>query len=135
MFRFLLAWTNDWGAAEDLTQDSYIRLWRKRDSVDWSRPILGWLLVTARRLATSRFHSLKRVLNQGTPDQDWDESTRVAWMDVRRALGVLTPTERAALVLTTVEGWSYAEVAAACQTSDVALRAAVSRARKKLEAQ
>jgi len=36
-------------------------------------------------------------------------------------------------VLTAVEGWSYAEVAAAVGTTDGELRAAVSRARDKLE--
>jgi DNA-directed RNA polymerase specialized sigma24 family protein len=48
-------------------------------------------------------------------------------------MGTLSPLERTALVLTAVEGWSYAEVALALRTSDGALRAAVSRAREKLE--
>ena len=46
VFRFALAWTNDWASAEDLTQEAYLRLWRHRASIDWERPMLGWLLVT-----------------------------------------------------------------------------------------
>jgi len=55
VFRFTLAWTNDWSAAEDLTQEAFVRLWQNRDKVDWNDPVLPWLLVTGRRLATDRF--------------------------------------------------------------------------------
>ncbi len=62
-----------------------------------------------------------------------DEWVRARWLDVRHALATLTPLERTALILTAVEGWSYAEVANVLETSEGALRAAVSRARSKLE--
>ena len=62
VFRFALAWTNDWAAAEDLAQESYLRLWNQRNRLDWSRPALPWLLVTTRRLATDRFRQLRRRL-------------------------------------------------------------------------
>ncbi len=133
VFRFLLAWTNDWSAAEDLTQEAYVRLWRNRERVDWDRPIVAWLLVTGRRLAASRYQRLRRVVHATHFDESWDEAARIRWMDVRQSLGRLTKTERTALLLTAVEGWSYAEVAQAVGTSDGALRAAVSRARAKLE--
>jgi RNA polymerase sigma-70 factor (ECF subfamily) len=58
----------------------------------------------------------------------------VRWLDVQTALATLSPLERTALILTAVEGWSYAEVAQAIETTEGALRAAVSRARDKLEA-
>lgn len=132
VFRFSLAWTNDWAAAEDLTQDAYLRLWQHRTGLDWDRPVLPWLLVAARRLATDRFRSMRRrVLPRA--DHVLDESIRVRWLDVQAAMGRLSPLERSALVLTAIEGWSYAEVASALGTSDGALRAAVSRARQKLE--
>ena len=62
VFRFALAWTNDWTAAEDLAQEAYLRLWNHRGHIDWSRPVLPWLLVTTRRLATDRFRNLRRRL-------------------------------------------------------------------------
>ncbi len=68
--------------------------------------------------------------SQGPPD----ESVLERWLEVRNALGHLTPLERTALILTAIEGWSYADVAIVMQTTDGALRAAVSRARSKLEA-
>jgi RNA polymerase sigma-70 factor, ECF subfamily len=133
IFRFSLAWTNDWSAAEDLTQDAFLRLWQQRLSLDWERPVLPWLLVAARRLATDRFRSLRRRVLPRPPEPTFDEPVRVRWLDVRAAMGGLSPLERTALVMTAIEGWSYAEVALAVGTTDGALRAAVSRARSKLE--
>lgn len=133
VFRFVLAWTNDWGDAEDLTQETFLRLWQHRAAIDWDRPIAGWLFVTARRLANNRFRALRRRIYPTRSELTPDESIRARWLDVRRALKSLTPLERTALILVTVEGWSYAEAANVLSTTDAALRAAVSRARDKLE--
>jgi RNA polymerase sigma-70 factor (ECF subfamily) len=133
VFRFLLAWTNDWAAAEDLMQETYLRLWQHRGSMDWERPIVNWLLVTARHLASNRFRSLRRRLVVLRQEPTSDELVSARWLDVRQALGTLTPLERTALILTAVEGWSYADLAVVLKTTDGALRAAVSRARDKLE--
>jgi RNA polymerase sigma-70 factor (ECF subfamily) len=133
VFRFLLAWTNDWSAAQDLTQDAFIRLWAHRASVDWDRPMIGWLLVAARRLAANRFRDLRRRLAVAPSEPFSDETVRAKWMDVRAGLRTLTPLERAALVLTALDGWSYVDLARQMGTTDGALRAAVSRARAKLE--
>ena len=38
VFRFVLALTNDWGTAEDLTQEAFSRLWQSRLTIDWERP-------------------------------------------------------------------------------------------------
>jgi RNA polymerase sigma-70 factor (ECF subfamily) len=133
VFRFALAWTNDWAAAEDLAQDAYLRLWQQRGSLDWQRPVLPWLLVVTRRLATDRFRVLRRRILPRSTALALDEAVRDRWLDAQVAMALLSPLERSALVLTAVEGWTYAEVALALGTSDGALRAAVSRARAKLE--
>lgn len=133
LFRFALAWTNEWSSAEDLTQEAYLRLWRHCASIDWDRPILAWLVVTVRHLANNRFRTFRRRLTPIRSEVHSDEGVRDRWIDVRQALEKLTPLERCALLLTSVEGWSYKEVADALNTTDGALRAAVSRARDKLE--
>jgi RNA polymerase sigma factor (sigma-70 family) len=135
VFRFALAWTNDWGAAEDLAQDAFLRLWDHRNQLDWERPVLPWLLVTTRRLATDRFRRLRRLVI-GTPEgngPDGDPTAQVRWLDVRAAMDDLSPLERTALVMTAVQGATYDEAAAVLGTTAGALRAAVSRARTKLE--
>src|SRR5215510_3588753 len=107
VFRFALAWTNDWAQAEDLAQDAFLRLWDHRTRIDWDRPVLPWLLVTTRRLATDRFRRLRRRLMAEPlpaapigrqPARGDQEPGQDRWLDVRDAMKHLTPVERAALV-------------------------------------
>lgn len=135
VFRFALAWTNDWTAAEDLAQDAFLRLWGHRSGLDWSRPVLPWLLVTTRRLATDRFRALRRRLTAPTHEAtiDADPALRARWLDVSAALDELSPLERSALVMTAIHGMTYEEAGRLLGTSAGSLRAAVSRARAKLE--
>ncbi len=135
VFRFALAWTNDWSAAEDLAQEAYLRLWDRRGQLDWNRPVLPWLLVATRRLATDRFRALRRRLTGGAPTgtETIDGAVHDRWLDVCAAMAVLSPLERTALVLTAIEGRTYDETAMVLGTTPGALRAAVSRARTKLE--
>ena len=134
VFRFALAWTNDWGAAEDLAQEAYLRLWDNRGRIDWERPVLPWLLVTTRRLATDRFRALRRRLLPVSPPATFDSGQQDRWLDVSAAMADLSPLERTALVMTAIEGATYEEASRVLGTSAGALRAAVSRARTKLEA-
>ena len=122
VFRFALAWTNDWSAAEDLAQEAFLRLWDRRGRLDWDRPVMPWLLVTTRRLATDRFRRLRRSLGgsiAGEPADPGtsDEATHDRWLDVAAAMAVLSPLERAALVLTALDGMTYDETAALLATS------------------
>ena len=135
VFRFALSWTNDWAAAEDLAQEAFARLWRHRERLDWVDPVLPWLIVTTRRLAQDRFRSIRRRLLVGPSAHPATLDSGVAdrWLDLREAMAALSPLERAALVMTAVDGRTYEEAAALLGTSAGALRAAASRARKKLE--
>jgi RNA polymerase sigma-70 factor (ECF subfamily) len=132
VFRFAVAWTNDLSSAEDIAQEAFLRLWDRRQSVDWARPVLPWVLVVTRRLATDRFRRLK-VPFVPPPVRDLNEDVVAAWLDVRAAFGRLSARERAALVSTTLLGLTADEACEALGMSSGAVRAAVSRAREKLE--
>lgn len=135
VFRFALSWTNDWAAAEDLAQEAFARLWRHRETLDWADPVMPWLIVTTRRLAQDRLRSIRRRLLGGHAAQPatLDAAVTDRWLDLRSAMAALTPLERAALVMTAVDGRTYDEAAALLGTSAGALRAAASRGRRKLE--
>lgn len=133
VFRFALAWTNDWAAAEDLAQEAFLRLWRARGALDWSEPVVPWLITTTRRLATDRFRALARRVAPRAPAAPLDPSIADRWLDVRAAMARLSPMERAALILTAVEGHPTEAVATLLGVSAGSVRSAVSRARAKLE--
>lgn len=133
-FRFALAWTNDWGSAEDLAQDAFARLWVGRAKVDWTKPLLPWLLVVTRRLATDRFRRLRSAVKVfGGEDTRLDSDARLRWIDVRASMAGLTAHQRSALVLVHVLGLSVSDTATALGISANAVRAAISRARERLD--
>lgn len=132
VFRFALAWTNDWGSAEDVAQETFVRLWRHRGSVDWTRDIRPWLLVTARRVAMDRFRALRRRLFGSSAPASLTAEVVDRWVDTRRAMADLSPLERSSLILTAVDGHDSTEAAVMLGTSPGAVRAAASRARAKL---
>jgi len=134
VFKFLLAWTNDWAAAEDLAQEAFVRLWRQRDHVDWNQPILPWLLVAGRHLATDRFRAIRRRIFGTTQPTSIDHNLLDRWLDVESAMAALSGLERTAVVLNLIYGSSTAEVAGLLDTTPGAVRAAIARAREKLEA-
>jgi RNA polymerase sigma-70 factor (ECF subfamily) len=140
VFRLATAWTNDRDAAEDIAQETFIRLWRNRATFDWSQPALPWLLVTARRLSASRFRTLRRLVSlaHGNPTvhelavSDAAGSGADRWIDAKRAMARLAPRERTALIGVEVIGLSTAEAGLVLGVTDGAVRALISRARRKL---
>ena len=135
VYRFALALTNDLGEADDVAQEAFVRLWRTRATVDWSAPLIGWLLVAARRIALDRFRRLARELRlRPAPPAPvgLDAATVERFVDLRAQLAELTSAERAAILLSAVEGWSTAEIGAALGISSGAVRTAASRGRAKL---
>jgi RNA polymerase sigma factor (sigma-70 family) len=132
LFRFALASTNDIDSAEDLAQDAFAKLWQHRVNFDWSRPTLPWLMVTVQRLATDRFRALQRRL-MPAPIAATNEISRDRWLDTRDAMSRLSRTERVAILLNSLEGYPTEDVAGLLGISPGAVRAAVSRARRKLE--
>ena len=136
VFRFALAWTNDWSAAEDLAQEAFLRLWDRRAEVDWSAPVLPWLLVTTRRTATDRFRRLRRALAVRGPIAVAPGSdARIEWLDLRASFRALSALERSALVLTALEDLDASAAGAILGIEANAVRAAASRGRRKLKEQ
>ncbi|MGD0122539.1 MAG: sigma-70 family RNA polymerase sigma factor [Candidatus Limnocylindrales bacterium] len=136
VFRFALAWTNDWSAAEDLAQEAFLRLWDRRAEVDWSLPVLPWLLVTTRRTATDRFRRLRRALTMRGPAEVAPGSdARLEWLDIRASFRTLSALERSALVLTALEDLDAAAAGAILGIGANAVRSAASRGRRKLKDQ
>jgi RNA polymerase sigma factor (sigma-70 family) len=136
VFRFALAWTNDWVAAEDLAQEAFVRLWRRRSHIDWDEPVLPWLIATTRNLATDRFRRLvRRVGIVPQRSQTTDHSGLDGWLDVQAAFDRLSLLERTAVVLVAIQGFDSEEAAELLGSTSGAVRAAVRRAREKLESE
>ena len=131
--------------AQDAAQEVFLRLYRYLGSVDPRRPLRPWLYRVT--VNVCRDLGRKRQLREALPlhdatqltasDTDSDPTARTALGEerhiVKKGLEVLTPKERAALVLRDLEGLSTGEVAKALQSSETTVRSHICRARLKLK--
>ena len=147
IFRFLYRVAGQSADAEDLTQEVFLRAFRKLDTFR-SRSRLGtWLFAIAANTARNwhRNERRRRHLHLSASDDANSSGLHLAASStvnrpeagesaqaVRRAVGSLRPRERMALVLKTYEGLSYEEIGTVMGCSNSAVRNLLYRARKQL---
>jgi RNA polymerase sigma-70 factor (ECF subfamily) len=145
LLRYLERMLRDAGAAEELVQEAFLRVYRARDSYRPDARFSTWLYRIATNLALNEMRRPARRAGHssldadaapalaagGAPSDELAEARRgVAAVD--RALGEIPERQRAALWLVAVEGLSYAEVAQTLDVSETAVKALVHRARASL---
>jgi len=109
-------------AAQDLVQDTFVKLWRNAERYDRSRGKLEtWVLLMARSLAIDAIRhrvlearTLERMDRPLEADQAPGPDDRVITLDLteraRRAMSSLPPEQRAALELAYLGGKTSAEI-------------------------
>jgi RNA polymerase sigma factor (sigma-70 family) len=136
LFRALLLLTGSAQEAEDLAQGAFLKLLERWDHLDHVGDLDGYLFRTAlnarRSLCRRSLLAARRTLSPGNPDEDPFEQVAAHERAIRLLLR-LTPRQRAAIVLTGIEGFGYREAAAALGIKEATVRALVSQARARLE--
>jgi len=105
---FLRSWVGDSSTADDLTQETFLHLWRRRGAFDPARGgVKAYLLGIARKKAADWWRRNREHTATGS------EACSSATDDitVRDAFNQLPPEMRAVLWLREVEGYSYDELA------------------------
>lgn len=136
---FAYAMTRDRDAADDLVQESFLRLVKE---VNAGRPpdnVAAWLFRVCSNLAMSRgrrittVHKFLRVARSGSdaPPADIDILRREEHAALLDGLAQISGEARAALLMA-AQGFSGREIAEAVGRSEVATRAMMFRAREKL---
>jgi RNA polymerase sigma factor (sigma-70 family) len=134
LFRSLLLLCGNAQEAEDLAQSAFLKVLERWDSLRHDE-LEGYLF----RIALNAYRSLyrrsllaaKRVLVPASADDDPFEQI-AAHQSAVRALLLLTPRQRAAIVLTGVEGFDYHATAALLGVKEATVRTLVSQARQRL---
>lgn len=135
-----VAYLVDRGAADDLTQETYLRALRGLSAFRGETAARVWLLSIARRTVVDHFRRQGRRPAVGASLDTTPGAERVGpvladpagAMALRGLIEQLDPDKRAAFVLTQVTGLSYAEAAEACDVPVGTIRSRVARAREDL---
>lgn len=128
--------------ADDLTQETYLRVISSLPSFAARSSARTWLLSLARRVWIDNIrHERARPRKSATEYEDAaaaqavdgaDPSAWSEWIDARTLLEGLDPDRREALVLTQILGYSYEEAARIAGVRLGTIRSRVARARKDL---
>jgi RNA polymerase sigma-70 factor (ECF subfamily) len=130
-------WVESVPDAEEVVQDAFLLLWRKRGRVHLvGDSALPWLIVTVKHLAANRRRArMRRVLHEAEANREprfaHDEQGEVADL-LQRAFDALPPLDAQVARLCLVEDVTYAEAAQRLGLSEGAVRNRLSRARARL---
>jgi RNA polymerase sigma-70 factor (ECF subfamily) len=135
VFGFVLRMSGNWHEAADLTQDTFLRAYRKLDSYDPRFAFRKWLISIAANLTKNRFRSFfrRRRMEQELAERLNDsiqspiDNPRVE--ELQQVLMQIPEKLRAPLILKHVEGYSYEEIARTLGISVSAAKMRVVRAR------
>jgi RNA polymerase sigma-70 factor, ECF subfamily len=134
VYRFALFLSGDPALAEDITAETFLRVWQ-RPSLRWDS-VRPYLLAIARNLLRHERRRLRRLepLDDKAHPLPHDDGAdrRVELQQVLARIDGLPEGERAALVLRVGQGLAYQEVAAVLGISTAAAKVRVHRARLRL---
>lgn len=134
LFAALWLLTRNRHEAEEILQDSFLKLWERWDQVSGLEDPTGYLYRTAMNGFRSRSRkaavALRRVTGSLPPD---DDIARVEQREVIvRALGTLTPRQRAAVVLIDILDYASSDAAELLGITPSTIRVLLSRGRAQL---
>lgn len=145
IYRMGLRLTLNTQEAEDLTQDTLIRAWSRREELAQVKSIEAYCITVCRNLALDRM-ARKENANRSlqtedaetqdtarTPEEQLEHDERLH--RVHELFCALPERQRTALQLRDIEGMTYAQAAEAMGTSEEAFKVTLHRARKTIKEQ
>ena len=143
LYRLALRITLDSAEAEDIVQDTMIRVWNKRDEWAQFNSIEAFCLTVARNLAIDRSQKSEaqnielttetQEMSYGsTPERQLERSEQ---MDlVRKLINELPEKQRTIIQLRDIEEKSYKEIADVMQLTEDQVKVTLFRARQRIKA-
>ncbi len=138
---------------EDLAQDVFLKVFRSLETFDMRGPLKSWISRITANTCLDELRRLRRHKVYTFTDLSADDESRIEeffeqftskgiltesdvsdlFVLLEKLLGRLNDKDKMAFVLREMEGLSYAEVAQAMKTTEVAVRIRISRSKKKLQ--
>jgi len=120
IFNFLVFKVNDRAIAEDLLQDTFVRLWESRKTLDHNRSIKSYLFTIANNLALNHIRHENIVwrfkenpsLDRALPETPFEKLTlKELETCIQKTIDKMSDKVRMVFLMCKVEGLSYKEIA------------------------
>lgn len=136
IYGYLSRWLGDTSAAEDLVQETFLRVLRQREQAPVYDDLLPWLLRVARNLVIDRYRHQRDHLMDDDFAQIADPgpipleqiTTAEREQQLTDALAAVAPAHREVLVLRAIDGLDYRDIALLLGCTEGAARVRVHRA-------
>ena len=142
LFRLALRITFDRAEAEDVVQDTMIRVWNKREEWTQFRSIEAYCLTVAKNLAIDRSQKKEAQNVELTPEMEeeseisgpYDQLVNNERMSIiHRLINELPEKQRLIMQLRDIEGESYKEIAKILNLTEEQVKVNLFRARQKVK--
>jgi RNA polymerase sigma-70 factor (ECF subfamily) len=137
VFRFAMYLSGNRSDAEDITSETFVRAWTAPERIAMAT-VKGYLLAIARNLflqglsKRARAVPLDERIRDPRPGPDAEAETKAEYHAVMVGLQQLPEADRAALLMSALEGLPYGEIARALGISLAAVKMKIHRSRLKL---
>ncbi|MGL4849479.1 MAG: RNA polymerase sigma factor [Clostridium sp.] len=134
IFLFILSMVKDYGEAEDLLQDVFVRIISSSDSYKKGTNAKAWILTIARNLSLNYLNRSKRIKvdNEIEISSSGDFEDLESHIEFLRMIEPLSEVEKGIIILKLNVGLSYIQISKVLGISIINARAKYSRAIKKL---
>lgn len=137
LFKFLFYLTNNTSSAQDLTQETYIRIFANlkelkdpRTFVSWAHRIAKNIFLDTVKTQKGQIDNTLVELTEETGGQSEHQSDDLILL--RQGLEAMEEEERVVILLVDLQGYSYAEASEILGTTENAVRSRLHRARTSL---
>lgn len=142
LFRLALCITRNREEAEDIVQDTMLRVWNRREEWNVWETVEGFCLTICRNLAIDRSQKMDarhveltpevtELLDMAAPDKLMERDERLGLL--HRLIAELPEKQRTILQLRDVEGKSYKEIAEILQLTEEVVKVNLFRARQRIK--
>lgn len=142
LFRLALCITHNREEAEDIVQDTMLRVWNRREEWNVWETVEGFCLTICRNLAIDRSQKMDarhveltpevtELPDMAAPDKLMERDERLGLL--HRLIAELPEKQRTILQLRDVEGKSYKEIAGILQLTEEVVKVNLFRARQRIK--
>lgn len=142
LFRLALRITFDRAEAEDIVQDTLIRVWNKREEWQQMDSVEAYCMAVARNLAIDRSQKMEaqnveltpetqEMPDASVPDRQMEQDEQLSI--VHRLINELPEKQRSIVQLRDIEGKSYKEIAEVLGLTEEQVKVNLFRARQRIK--